>query len=158
MGPLIRASQRSKVEHFIELGHSAGAKLVCGGRRPEGLDKGYFTQVTLFDDVTKDMAIAQEEIFGPVGCIIGFSSDEEAIRIANDSRYGLNGAIETADAAKGYEMAMQVRAGSVSLNGGTGTMSDAPIGGYKRSGIGREYGPGWLREYQHEKSIFYPIG
>ncbi|MDT0576340.1 aldehyde dehydrogenase family protein [Croceicoccus sp. F390] len=158
MGPLIRASQRSKVEHFIELGHSAGAKLVCGGGRPEGLDKGYFTQVTLFDDVTNDMAIAQEEIFGPVGCIIGFSSDEEAIRIANDSRYGLNGAIETADAAKGYEMAMQVRAGSVSLNGGTGTMSDAPIGGYKRSGIGREYGPGWLREYQHEKSIFYPIG
>ena len=66
--------------------------------------------------------------------------------------------VETADAAKGYEMALQIRAGSVSLNGGTGTMSDAPIGGYKRSGIGREYGPGWLREYQHEKSIFYPIG
>ena len=158
MGPLIRESQRSKVEHFIELGRSAGARLVCGGGRPEGLDKGFFTEVTVFDDVTNDMAIAQEEIFGPVGCIIGFSTDEEAIRIANDSRYGLNGAIQTADAAKGYEMALQIRAGSVSLNGGTGTMSDAPIGGYKRSGIGREYGPGWLREYQHEKSIFYPIG
>ncbi|WP_230280537.1 aldehyde dehydrogenase family protein [Croceicoccus sp. Ery15] len=158
MGPLIRESQRSKVEHFIGLGQSAGATLVCGGGRPAGLDKGYFTEVTLFDDVTNDMAIAQEEIFGPVGCIIGFSTDEEAIRIANESRYGLNGAVETADAAKGYEMALQIRAGSVSLNGGTGTMSDAPIGGYKRSGIGREYGPEWLREYQHEKSIFYPIG
>jgi len=158
MGPLIRESQRRKVENFIELGNSGGARLICGGGRPAGLDKGFFTEVTIFDDVTNDMAIAQEEIFGPVGCIIGFSTDEEAIRIANESRYGLNGAIETADAATGYEMALQIRAGSVSLNGGTGTMSDAPIGGYKRSGIGREYGPGWLREYQHEKSVFYPIG
>ena len=158
MGPLIRESQRAKVEHYIELGRSAGARLVCGGKRPDGLAKGYFTELTFFDDVTNDMQIAQDEIFGPVGCIIGFDTDEEAIRIANDSRYGLNGAVATADAAKGYEMALQIRAGSVSLNGGTGTMSDAPIGGYKRSGIGREYGPRWLHEYQHEKSIFYPIG
>src|SRR3546814_9051992 len=94
------------------------------------------------------MTIAQEEIFGPVGAVIGFDTDEEAIRIANDSRFGLNGGIETADAAKGYEMALQIRAGSVALNGGTGRMTYAPIGGYKRSGIGREYGPDWLREYQ----------
>ena len=114
--------------------------------------------MTLFDDVTNDMAIAQDEIFGPVGCIIGFDTDEEAIAIANASRYGLNGAIETADAATGYAMALRIRAGSVSLNGGTGTMSYAPIGGYKRSGVGREYGPHWLREYQQEKSIFYPVG
>lgn len=158
MGPLIRESQRSKVEHYIQLGRDAGALLLCGGKRPDGLEKGYFTQLTFFDNVTNDMQIAQDEIFGPVGCIIGFETDEEAIRIANDSRYGLNGAIETADAAKGYEMALRIRAGSVSLNGGTGTMSDAPIGGYKRSGIGREYGPHWIREYQHEKSVFYPIG
>ena len=158
MGPLIRESQRAKVEHYIELGKSAGATLVCGGGRPAGLAKGFFTELTLFDDVTNDMAIAQDEIFGPVGCIIGFDSDDEAIRIANDSRYGLNGAIETADAAAGYAMALRIRTGSVALNGGTGTMSFAPIGGYKRSGIGREYGPHWLREYQHEKSVFYPIG
>ena len=158
MGPLIRESQRAKVEHYIELGKTAGATLVCGGGRPKGLAKGFFTELTLFDDVTNDMAIAQDEIFGPVGCIIGFDSDDEAIRIANDSRYGLNGAIETADAAAGYAMALRIRAGSVALNGGTGTMSFAPIGGYKRSGIGREYGPHWLREYQHEKSVFYPIG
>ena len=158
MGPLIRESQRTKVEHYIALGKSAGATLVCGGGRPAGLDKGFFTEFTLFDNVTNDMEIAQDEIFGPVGCIIGFDSDEEAVSIANDSRYGLNGAIETADAATGYEMALQIRAGSVALNGGTGTMSFAPIGGYKRSGIGREYGPHWLREYQQEKSVFYPVG
>lgn len=158
MGPLIRESQRAKVEHYIALGKAAGATLLCGGGRPAGLDGGFFTEMTLFDDVTNDMAIAQDEIFGPVGCIIGFDSDDEAIAIANASRYGLNGAIETADAATGYTMAMRIRAGSVSLNGGTGTMSFAPIGGYKRSGIGREYGPNWLREYQHEKSVFYPIG
>lgn len=158
MGPLIRESQRAKVEHYIALGKAAGATLVCGGGRPAGLDQGFFTDFTLFDNVTNDMAIAQDEIFGPVGCIIGFDSDDEAIQIANDSRYGLNGAIETADAATGYAMAMRIRTGSVALNGGTGTMSFAPIGGYKRSGIGREYGPHWLREYQHEKSVFYPIG
>jgi aldehyde dehydrogenase (NAD+) len=158
MGPLIRESQRAKVEHYIALGKAAGATLVCGGGRPAKLGKGYFTELTLFDNVTNDMAIAQDEIFGPVGCIIGFDSDEEAIKIANDSRYGLAGAIETADAATGYAMALKIRSGSIALNGGTGTMSFAPIGGYKRSGIGREYGPNWLREYQHEKSVFYPIG
>ncbi|WP_430385737.1 aldehyde dehydrogenase family protein [Blastomonas fulva] len=158
MGPLIRESQRAKVEHYIALGKAAGATLVCGGGRPAGLDQGFFTDFTLFDNVTNDMGIAQDQIFGPVGCIIGFDSDDEAIQIANDSRYGLNGAIETADAATGYAMAMRIRTGSVALNGGTGTMSFAPIGGYKRSGIGREYGPHWLREYQHEKSVFYPIG
>lgn len=158
MGPLIRESQRAKVEQYIALGKAAGATLVCGGGRPTGLTKGFFTEMTLFDNVTNDMAIAQDEIFGPIGCIIGFDSDEEAVKIANDSRYGLAGAIETADAAAGYAMALRIRTGSVALNGGTGTMSFAPIGGYKRSGIGREYGPNWLREYQHEKSVFYPIG
>lgn len=158
MGPLIRESQRAKVEQYIALGKAAGATLLCGGGRPAGLEHGFFTEMTLFDNVTNNMAIAQDEIFGPVGCIIGFDSDDEAIAIANASRYGLNGAIETADAATGYAMALRIRAGSVALNGGTGTMSYAPIGGYKRSGIGREYGPHWLREYQHEKSVFYPIG
>jgi aldehyde dehydrogenase (NAD+) len=158
MGPLIRESQRAKVERYIALGHEAGATLLCGGGRPAGRDAGFFVEMTLFDDVTNDMAIAQDEIFGPVGCIIGFDTDEEAVRIANASRYGLNGAIETADAATGFAMARRIRAGSVALNGGTGTMSYAPIGGYKRSGFGREYGPNWLREYQQEKSIFYPVG
>jgi acyl-CoA reductase-like NAD-dependent aldehyde dehydrogenase len=158
MGPLIRESQRAKVERFIQIGRDEGAKLVHGGGRPPGLDKGFFTEITLFDDVDNRMTIAQEEIFGPVGVVIGFDTDEEAVSIANDSRYGLNGGVETADAAKGYEMALKIRAGSVSLNGGTGKMSYAPIGGYKRSGVGREYGPDWLKEFTQEKSIFYPVG
>ena len=158
MGPLIRAAQRDKVERYIQLGRDEGAKLVHGGGRPVGLPRGFFTDITLFDDVNKKMTIAQDEIFGPVGAIIGFDTDEEAIAIANDSRYGLNGGIETADAATGYEMALRIRAGSVSLNGGAGKMVYAPIGGYKRSGIGREYGPDWLRDFTEEKSIFYPVG
>ncbi|MDI1297447.1 MAG: aldehyde dehydrogenase family protein, partial [bacterium] len=158
MGPLIRESQRTKVESLIAIGRDEGARIVHGGGRPAGLDKGFFTEITIFDDVDNSMTIAQEEVFGPVGCIIGFDTDEEAVRIANDSRYGLNGGIETADAAKGYEMALQIRSGSVMLNGGTGRMSYAPIGGYKRSGVGREYGPDWLHEYQNQKSIFYPVG
>src|SRR3546814_7000287 len=121
-----------------DLGRDEGARLVHGGGRPQDLPKGFFTELTLFDDVENSMTIAQEEIFGPVGAVIGFDTDEEAIRIANDSRFGLNGGIETADAAKGYEMALQIRAGSVALNGGTGRMTYAPIGGSKRSGIGRD--------------------
>jgi len=158
MGPLIRESQRAKVEHYIQLGLDSGATLVHGGGRPKGLDKGFFTDLTLFDNVDNSSAIAQEEIFGPVGCIIGFDTDDEAIAIANDSRYGLNGGVESADPAAAYAMARRIRAGSVMINGGTGKMSFAPIGGYKRSGIGREYGPDWLKEFTQEKSIFYPVG
>jgi acyl-CoA reductase-like NAD-dependent aldehyde dehydrogenase len=158
MGPLIRDSQRAKVERMIQCGRDEGARLVHGGGRPAGLPRGYFTELTLFDEVQNRMTIAQEEIFGPVGAIIGFDSDDEAIAIANDSRYALNGAIESADAATAYEMAQRIRAGSVSINGGTGTMAYAPIGGFKRSGLGREYGPDWLNEFTGEKSIFYPVG
>src|ERR1700677_1429657 len=158
MGPLIRESQRGKVERLIRQGREEGARLVCGGGRPAHLSQGFFTDITLFDDVKNGMTIAQEEVFGPVGVTIGFDSDEEAIAIANDSRYGLNGGILSADAAAAYEMSLKIRAGSVYINGGTGKMSYAPIGGYKRSGIGREYGPDWLKEFTEEKSIFYPVG
>lgn len=158
MGPLIRESQRDTVSRYVQSGLDDGATLVCGGGKPDGFDKGFFYDITVFDNVDNKSKIAQDEIFGPVGVVIGFDSDEEAIRIANESRYGLGGAIMTADAATGYEMAMQIRTGSVSLNGGMSKMSFAPIGGYKRSGIGREYGPDWLKEYTQEKSVFYPMG
>lgn len=158
MGPLIREAQRSKVQGFIDRGRDSGATLVCGGGRPSDLPRGYFTELTLFDDVRNDMEIAQEEIFGPVGVTLGFETDEQALSIANDSRFGLNGGIFTADAATGLDMARRIRAGSVYLNGGGGQMPYAPIGGYKRSGIGREFGPDWLKEFSQEKSIIYPIG
>lgn len=158
MGPLIRESQRGKVERLIGKGREEGAQLVFGGGRPAHLPKGFFTDITLFDEVDNRMTVAQEEIFGPVGVTIGFDRDDEAIAIANDSRYGLNGGILSADAATAYEMSLKIRAGSIYVNGGTGKMPYAPIGGYKRSGIGREYGPDWLKEFTQEKSIFYPVG
>jgi len=158
MGPLIRETQRSKVERLIAKGREEGAQLVCGGGRPAHLPKGFFTDITLFDEVDNAMTIAQEEVFGPVGVTIGFDTDDEAIAIANASRYGLNGGILSADAATAYEMSLKMRTGSIYINGGTGKMPYAPIGGYKRSGIGREYGPDWLREFTQEKSIFYPVG
>jgi aldehyde dehydrogenase (NAD+) len=158
MGPLIRESQRSKVERLVGKGREEGAHLVFGGGRPAHLPKGFFTDITLFDEVDNRMTIAQEEIFGPVGVTIGFDSDDEAVAIANASRYGLNGGILSADAATAYEMSLKIRAGSIYVNGGSGKMAYAPIGGYKRSGIGREYGPEWLKEFTQEKSIFYPVG
>jgi aldehyde dehydrogenase (NAD+) len=158
MGPLIRESQRSKVERLVATGREEGAHLVFGGGRPAHLPKGFFTDITLFDEVDNGMTLAQEEVFGPVGVTIGFDSDDEAIAIANASRYGLNGGILSADAATAYEMSLKIRAGSIYINGGTGKMPYAPIGGYKRSGIGREYGPDWLKEFTQEKSIFYPVG
>jgi aldehyde dehydrogenase (NAD+) len=158
MGPLIRESQRSKVERLVGKGREEGAHLVFGGGRPAHLPKGFFTDITLFDEVDNRMTIAQEEIFGPVGVTIGFDCDDEAVAIANDSRYGLNGGILSADAATAYEMSLKIRTGSIYVNGGSGKMAYAPIGGYKRSGIGREYGADWLKEFTQEKSIFYPVG
>jgi aldehyde dehydrogenase (NAD+) len=160
MGPLIRESQRQKVEHYVELGMASGATLVAGGVRPEHLKKGFFFMPTLFDNVDNGSAIAQEEIFGPVGVVIGFDSDEEAIRLANDSRYGLAGAVMSADRAQAYRMSLKMRTGLVWINGGFGgdMSSHAPFGGYKRSGIGREYGPGWLDEYLQQKVLSYPVG
>lgn len=160
VGPLIRESQRAKVEYFVKSALDSGATLVTGGKRPAHLEKGYFYEPTLFDNVDNSSEIAQSEIFGPVGVVIGFDTDEEAIRIANDSDFGLAGGIITADRAQGYRMALQMRTGTVWLNGGFGSdmSSFAPFGGYKRSGLGREYGPRWIDEYLQEKVISYPIG
>lgn len=158
VGPLIRAVARERVESMVARGRDEGARLVIGGTRPAHLDKGYFHDVTVFDDVDNAMSIAQDEIFGPVACVIGFDTDEEAIAIANDSRYGLYGGIHSRDPAAAYEMALRVRTGGVVINGGLYRLMDAPFGGYKRSGLGREYGEHWLNEYTQEKTIVFPIG
>lgn len=158
VGPLISAAARERVEKYVQIGQDEGAQLVFGGTRPDHMEKGYFFNVTVFDDVENSMRIAQEEIFGPVASVIGFDSDDEAIKIANDSRFGLYGGIHSADAAKAYEMALRVRTGGVVLNGGLYKEMDAPFGGYKASGIGREFGPHWLEEYTEQKTIIYPIG
>lgn len=158
LGPLIRGAARDRVERMVQMGRDEGAKLVLGGSKPAHLDKGFFYNVTVFDDVHNSMRIAQDEVFGPVASVIGFDTDEEAVQIANDSRYGLYGGIHSRDPAKAYEMALQLRTGGVVINGGLYRQNDAPFGGYKRSGLGREYGAGWQHEYTHEKAIVFPIG
>lgn len=158
VGPLITAAARERVEGYVQKGIDEGARLVMGGKRPAHMTKGYFYEVTVFDDVQNDMIIAQEEIFGPVASVIGFDNDEDAVRIANDSRYGLYGGIHSQDPAKAFEMALQIRTGGIVINGGLYKQMDAPFGGFKKSGLGREFGDNWLDEYSQEKAIIMPMG
>lgn len=158
-GPLIGAAQRDRVEHYVEHGRASSARLVGGGRRPASQVRGFFYEPTIFDDVDNSSAIAQDEIFGPVACVIGFDTDDEAVAIANDSKFGLSGGIHSADVGRAYSMAGRLRTGDVSINGGAGKMlSHAPFGGIKRSGLGREYGSGWLHEYAQSKTVLFHAG
>jgi aldehyde dehydrogenase (NAD+) len=154
MGPLISEAQRAKVEKLIRTGEEEGARIAAGGGRPAGLDKGYFLEPTLFTGVGNSMTIAQTEFFGPVGVVIPFRTDDEAVRIANDSPYGLAAGVWSADTATAYELATRIRAGSVLLNGGGGGVNPRiAFGGYKQSGLGREWGEFGLDEYLQTKSI-----
>nr|WP_087574858.1 aldehyde dehydrogenase family protein [Sphingomonas sp. CDS-1] len=156
MGPLIREVARQRTENYVEIAQSQGARLIHGGQRPDGMERGYYYEPTLFADVSNDHRIAQEEVFGPIGVVIGFDSDEEAIEIANDSDFGLSGGIFSGDVGKAYDMALQIRTGGVSINGGSGRMSShAPFGGIKRSGYGREYGLEGLNEFTNIKTISF---
>jgi aldehyde dehydrogenase (NAD+) len=153
MGPLIRAAQRDRVERYVSEGVDAGAEVVFGGKRPAGLDRGFFFEPTLLVG-DNEMTVAREEIFGPVGVVIPFDTDDEAVALANDSDFGLSGAIWSADAGAAFEMALRMRTGNVSLNGGSGNLNTmAPFGGFKRSGIGREFGEEGLDEYTEVKVI-----
>jgi aldehyde dehydrogenase (NAD+) len=155
IGPLIREVARERTERYVELGKSQGAKLIHGGARPAGLDKGFYYQPTLFDDVDNTSRLAQEEVFGPIAAVIGFDSDEEAIRISNESDFGLSGGVFSADVGRAYEMALQLRTGQVLINGGGGMSSHAPFGGIKRSGYGREFGHEGLNEFTYIKAIAF---
>ncbi len=158
MGPLIRESQRARVERYVGIGRQEGARLVYGGGRPAGMDRGFFVEPTLFADVKSSMTIAQEEVFGPVGVVIPFADDAEAVAIANDSIYGLSGAVWSGDPARAYTVASQVRTGMIMLNGGGGgTNSHGPFGGYKQSGIGREFGEAGLEEYLETKTVGWGV-
>lgn len=158
MGPLIRESQRARVERYVAIGRQEGARLVHGGGRPAGLDRGFYVEPTLFADVKNSMTIAQEEVFGPVGVVIPFADDAEAVTIANDSVFGLSGAVWSADPARAYAVASKVRTGTVYVNGGGGgTNPHGPFGGYKQSGIGREYGEAGLEEYLETKTVVWGV-
>ena len=153
LGPLVSAAQLDRVRAYIRAGIGQGAKLVTGGAdAPEGLETGFFVRPTVFSDVRPDMTIAREEIFGPVLSIIAYDSEEEAIAIANDSVYGLAGAVWSADTAHACEVARRIRAGQVDINGGTFNLL-APFGGFKQSGHGRELGRFGLEEYLETKSL-----
>jgi len=153
LGPLVSAVQRDKVRDYIKTGIKEGATLVTGGpEAPEGLDKGYFIQPTVFSNVTNDMTIAREEIFGPVLSIMPYDTEEEAIAIANDTPYGLSGAVWGGTKEHAIEVAQKLRTGQVDVNGGDFNPL-APFGGYKQSGIGRERGAFGFEEFVEVKSI-----
>ena len=152
MGPLAMARQRERVEGYIAAGREGGASLACGGGRPRGLDKGFFVEPTVFTDVTPDMAIAREEIFGPVVSVIGYTDEDDAARKANATPYGLNGAVYSADPEHGFAFAKRMRTGGLTVNG---LIVDPkhPFGGYRESGMGREGGPEGLENYLEVKTV-----
>jgi acyl-CoA reductase-like NAD-dependent aldehyde dehydrogenase len=153
LGPLVTQRQRDRVERYIETGQSEGATLVTGGGRVKGQPRGWYIEPTVFRDVGNAMTIAREEIFGPVLVVIGYDDDADAVRLANDSDYGLGGAVYTGDAERGRRIARQVQTGSFGINR-YAIAAYAPFGGYKQSGLGRELGPESLHAYTQAKSIY----
>ncbi len=156
MGPVISARQRERVLGYLALGQQEGARVVTGGGRPEHLEKGFFIQPTLFADVDNGMRIAQEEIFGPVLTVIPYDDEEDAVRIANDSPYGLGANVTSEDPERARAVANRIRAGVVRINSSDPYAADAPFGGYKQSGLGRQNGLEGFEQYLQTKSLGYP--
>ena len=154
MGPVVSETQWTKIQDLIQAGIDEGATLVAGGTgRPDSLDKGYYVKPTVFSNVTNDMTIAREEIFGPVLSILPYDDEDEAVRIANDTPYGLSGYVSCADPDKARDIASRLRTGMVHINGAS-LDSAAPFGGYKQSGNGREWGHHGIDEFLELKSVF----
>ncbi|MFE7118534.1 aldehyde dehydrogenase [Streptomyces sp. NPDC057654] len=157
VGPLVARRQRQRSLDYIAIGQQEGAKLLTGGGRPASQETGWYVEPTLFGDVTNSMRIAREEIFGPVVCLLPYEGEEEAVRIANDSDYGLSGSVWTADVEHGIDVARRVRTGTYCVNTFSLDML-GPFGGYKNSGLGREFGPEGYSEYLEHKMIHLPAG
>lgn len=153
IGPMVRRDQQQRVRDYIELGIKEGARLVTGGPQiPAGLENGYYVTPTVFADVDNSMRIAQEEIFGPVLVVIGYDDEDDAVRIANDSEFGLSGGVWSADEGHALTVARRIRTGTVTVNGAS-IGYDGPFGGFKASGIGREYGVVGLNQYIEYKTV-----
>ena len=153
MGPIAHKAQWTKVQSMIGEAKAEGAILVAGGQgKPEGAEDGYFVKPTVFSHVTEDMTIAREEVFGPVLAIIGYKDEDDAVRIANDSPYGLSGAVQSADTDRARRVAKRLRTGMVLINGASDDIM-APFGGYKQSGNGREWGAHAFEDYLEIKSV-----
>ena len=156
MGPLVSQKQRERVLGYIQTGQEEGARLVTGGGVPAHLPTGWYVEPTLFADVDNSMAIAQEEIFGPVLVMIPFDDDDDAVRIANESAYGLSGMITSGSLDRAKAVARRIRTGTLGLNGGIWYGADAPFGGYKQSGIGRQCGLEGLEIFTETKTVGWP--
>ena len=153
MGPVVSKVQWDKIQGLIQKGIDEGAKLVCGGiGLPEAVDAGYYVKPTVFSEANNDMTISREEIFGPVLTMIPYDSEEEAIRIANDTPYGLAGYVQSGDMEHARAVAARIRAGNIHINGASGG-PDIPFGGYKQSGNGREWGAHGFTDYLEIKAI-----
>jgi acyl-CoA reductase-like NAD-dependent aldehyde dehydrogenase len=155
MGPLISEKQRDKVDGIVQRAVAAGARLVTGGQR---INPGFFYAPTLLAGVDPDSEVAQEELFGPVLAVISYEDDDDAVRIANNSIFGLSGTVLGGDDERAVSVARRIRTGTVSVNGGSWFAPDSPFGGFKQSGIGREMGIPGLEEFQERKTIAIPIG
>lgn len=152
VGPVISESHRERVLGFVERAVAEGATVAYGGKVPDGLDRGWYVEPTLLTGVRPDSEIAQEEVFGPVVAVIAYDDEDDAVRIANDSRYGLAGCVFTADVAHGFELARRIRVGVFSVNSFSADFN-SPFGGFKQSGIGREHGVAGLEGYLRQKTI-----
>jgi aldehyde dehydrogenase (NAD+) len=155
MGPLVAERQRARVEGYITSGIEEGARVVTGGGRPPGLDTGWFVEPTVFADVSGKMRIAREEIFGPVVAVLPYDTEEDAVRVANDSDYGLHGAVFTASAERGVAVARKIRTGTFTVNGYLVNF-DAPFGGVKCSGVGREFSLEGILSCTELKTVNFP--
>ncbi len=154
VGPVVSEAQFDKIQGLLQQGMDEGATVVVGGPgRPEGIDTGFFVRPTVFADVDNSMTIAREEIFGPVLTLIGYEDEDDAVRIANDTVYGLSGKVSSADEERARKVVRRLRTGTVHVNGAPMAF-DAPFGRYKQSGTGREYGAHGLREFLETKSIY----
>ncbi len=156
-GPQINRVQRDKILAMIEQGKAEGARVTTGGGRPEHLEKGWYVEPTVFADVDNSMSIAQQEIFGPVLAVIPFDDDEDAVRIANDSEYGLSGSVNSGDLDRALAVAHRIRSGTMAVNGGQFYGAEAPFGGFKASGTGRQNGEEGFEQYLETRSIGMPL-
>ena len=157
-GPQINARQRDRILSYIDSARQEGARIVVGGGRPAHLEKGYFVEPTLIADVDNSMKVAREEIFGPVLVVVPFEDEDDAVRIANDSEYGLGCGVTSASEERAIAVARRIRAGTASVNGGIWYGADSPFGGYKASGVGRQNGLEGFEQYTETKTLAGPLG
>ena len=156
IGPVVSARQRDRVEGYVREGAAGGARLVCGGGRPVGLDGGFYVEPTLFADVDNASRIAREEIFGPVLTVIPYRDVDHAVALANDSPFGLSGSVWTADPERGVAVAGRIRTGTCAVNSGVVVEPRNPFGGFKSSGVGREMGPEGVEAYLETRTVVLP--